>query len=131
MMHARIKATREGLEGQRTATGYIIDKFVPFVALPDTSALHRVVCVKNEVNGLSCLAVVLDVGPWNEHDSPYVQGGARPAAESGIDERGRQTNHAGIDLGGYVWENLNMKDNGFVTWFFVDENLLDNLSPAS
>jgi hypothetical protein len=29
-----VKATREGLLGQKTASGYVIDTVVPFVALP-------------------------------------------------------------------------------------------------
>ncbi|HEV3059056.1 MAG TPA: hypothetical protein VGY48_12470 [Vicinamibacterales bacterium] len=116
----RVKATREGLLGQKTASGFVIDPFVPFVALPSWRALQRFVRVTNPANGLSELAVVLDVGPWNTADVDYVFGGQRPQAESGIDTRGRPTNGAGIDLGERVWHLLKMTDNGDVDWTFVD-----------
>lgn len=114
-----VKATREGLIGGKTSTGYLIDAVVPFVALPATAALRQWVTVRNPRNGLSIKALVLDVGPWNEHDHAYVFGGARPAAESGIDTRGRKTNHAGIDLGERVWAALQMTDNDLVEWEFA------------
>src|SRR4051812_29896328 len=103
MAAIKVKATREGLVGGRTATGYRIDRIVPFVALPSVKALHRFVRVTNPATQVSTYAVVLDVGPWNEHDEAYVFQGERPAAESGTDTRGRITNHAGIDLGERVW----------------------------
>ena len=83
-----VKATREGLIGRRTASGYVIDNVVPFVALPSVSALGKFIRVTNPANEASCIAIVLDVGPWNEHDDAYVSGGNRPAAESGKDSRG-------------------------------------------
>jgi hypothetical protein len=115
----RVKATREGLIGQKTASGYVIDAAVPFVALPCLRALGRMVKVTNPVKGASSYAFVLDVGPWNEEDDAYVLNGARPAAESGIDSRGRTTNGAGIDLGEKVWRLLGMTDNADVEWEFV------------
>lgn len=115
----RVKATREGLIGGKTSTGYIVDTVVPFVALPAVKALHRFVRVRNPVTGRSCLAIVLDVGPWNEHDDAYVFNGARPSAESGRDTRGRVTNKAGIDLGERVWKLLEMTDNTEVEWWFI------------
>jgi hypothetical protein len=115
-----VKATREGLVGHKTASGYVIDTVVPFVALPSTKALRRFVHVRNPITGKSCLAVVLDVGPWNEHDDAYVFGGQRPQAElSDVDSFGRHTNGAGIDLGEAVWAALGMKGNGLVEWEFV------------
>lgn len=112
-----VKATREGLVGGKTASGYVIDTVVPFVALPDTRALGKFVRVSNGEK--STIAIVLDVGPWNEHDSEYVFGGERPQAESGVDTRGRVTNGAGIDLGEKVWKALGMMDNGSVDWEFI------------
>lgn len=114
-----VKATREGLVGRTTASGWVIDTVTPFVALPSTHALHRRVKVTNPANGKSVLASVLDVGPWNEHDDDYVFRGERPMAESGFDTRGRRTNGAGIDLGEAVWSALEMLDNGKVEWEFV------------
>ena len=114
-----VKATREGLPGGRTATGYRVDSVVPFVALPSDAALRLWVKVTNPLTGKSIRALVLDVGPWNEHDHAYVFGGKRPAAEGGFDTRGRPTNGAGIDLGEAVWHALGMIDNGNVDWEFT------------
>jgi hypothetical protein len=115
----RVKATREGLLGQLTASGYRIDVHVPFVALPSTKALFRAVRVRNPVTGASCAAIVLDVGPWNTHDDAYVFADARPEAESGRDLYDRVTNGAGIDLGERVWRVLAMTDNADVEWEFL------------
>lgn len=116
----RVKATREGLVGQQTASGYVIDRVVPFVALPAVGAIGRHVRVTNPANGRSTLAWVADVGPWNTEDNGYVFAGDRPQAETGTDVGGRLTNRAGIDLGEAVWKRLGMKDNTEVDWFFVD-----------
>lgn len=115
----RVKATREGLVGKPAASGYIIDRCVPFVALPSTRALYRAVRITNPANGKSCDALVLDVGPWNEHDDDYVFSGARPAAECGKSVSGQGTNGAGIDLGEKVWSLLGMNDNTEVEWTFL------------
>lgn len=115
-----VKATREGLPGGKTSSGYRIDAVVPFVALPAAAALRLWVRVTNPANGKSVRALVLDVGPWNEHDNAYVFGGARPAAEHGLDvSHNGITNGAGIDLGEAVWTALGMTDNGQVSWEFV------------
>lgn len=115
----RVKATREGLVGQKTSSGYVIDTVVPFVALPAMDALHRFVRVTNPANGKSALAIVLDVGPWNIADNGYVFAGQRPQAELGTDMSGRPTNKAGIDLGERIWRQLGMVDNGDVDWEFI------------
>ena len=114
-----VKATREGLVGHKTASGYIIDKVVPFVALPYWAVVGRFLKVLNPENGRWAYAVVLDLGPWNTHDRDYVLDGARPQAESGTDTTGRTTNGAGIDLGERVWFLLGMTDNGPVSWEFL------------
>ena len=114
-----VKATREGLVGQRTKSGWLIDVTTPYVALPSDAALHLWVIVTNPANFKSIKAVVLDVGPWNEHDTPYVFQGARPHAESGVDQFGRKTNGAGIDLGELVWRTLELTDNSEVEWEFL------------
>lgn len=127
----RVKATREGLIGAKTATGYLVDSYVPFVALPSTAALRQWVKLYNPINGKTCRAIVMDVGPWNEHDHIYVFQPAtfnrdgdfavdtiRPMAEAGVDTRGRTTNKAGIDLGERVWNLLGMTDNSEIYWEF-------------
>ena len=115
----RVKATREGLVGKLTASGYVIDTVVPFVALPSTHALFKFIRIHNPANNQTAIAVVLDVGPWNEHDDAYVYGMKRPAAEAGTDSRGRVTNGAGIDLSQKVWFELRMTDNSEVEWEWV------------
>ncbi len=115
----RVKATREGLLGGTTASGYAVDIHVPFVALPSMRALNKFVRLYNPLNGNSCIAIVLDVGPWNTRDDSYVFENARPQAESGIDGRERKTNGAGIDLGEKVWELLDMKGNSEIEWSFI------------
>lgn len=116
-----VKATREGLVGEKTASGWRINTAVPFVALPSDAALRQRVRVTNPTNGKSIVALILDVGPWNVSDDEYVfgNGTVRPQAESGTDESGRATNGAGIDLGERVWNALEMTDNGLVQWEFV------------
>ncbi len=115
-----VKATREGLIGFRTASGYVIDSVVPFVALPAEGSLGRFIRIKNPANGKTCDAIVLDVGPWNTNDDDYVFGGNRPQAESGYDSTGRVTNKAAIDLSEKVWRELGMTDNLDVDWSFIE-----------
>ncbi len=115
-----VKATREGLVGQKTSTGWRINNIVPFVALPSEAALRQWVIVTNPANGKSIKALVLDVGPWNIDDDAYVFGTARPQSETGMDKFKRHTNYAGIDLGEFVWNYLGMKDNGNVDRKFLN-----------
>lgn len=112
----QVKATREGRVGQKTASGYVIDAVVPFVALPSKKALGHFLRITNPLNWRSTTAIVLDVGPWNTDDDAYVLGGERPQAESGKDSRGRTTNRSGIDLGEAIWKELGMTDNTDVCW---------------
>lgn len=114
----RVLATREGLVGLPTSTGWIIDTVTPFVALPSTDALHRYVVVSNPLTAKTIRAQVLDVGPWNIHDDTYVFGQDRPLSESGVSFSNHGTNKAGIDLGEAVWNALGMKDNGYVIWWW-------------
>lgn len=127
-----VKATREGLVGGTTASGYVIDRTVPFVALPSAKALGKFVRVVNPANGRQVLAVVLDVGPWNIADDAYVfqpatQPGSqphdpspvRPLAEQGVSVSQQGTNRAGIDLGEAVYHALGMTGNDFVAWEFL------------
>ena len=114
-----VKTTREGLIGQMTATGWIIDAEYPFVALPSHKALGMWISLQNPANGKHCCAQVMDVGPWNTEDDAYVFDGARPAAESGTSVSGHGTNGSGIDLGEKVWGLLGMTNNREVEWSFV------------
>ena len=109
----RCKATREGLIGGHTASGWIINQYVPFVALPAEAALRQWVNITNPLNGKTIRALVLDVGPHHINDDAYVFGSQRPKAESD------GSNGAGIDLGELVWNYLEMKDNTEVEWEFA------------
>ena len=115
----QVKATRELRLYEVTASGYVVDLFVPFVALPAVAALHKAIRIRNPLNDRQCVAIVLDVGPWEERDDQYVFDGGRPAAESGLDSRGRRTNGSGIDLSERVWLELAMTDNTPVQWEFI------------
>lgn len=115
----KVKATREGLLGRKTASGYTIESLTPFVALPSTRALRKFCIVRNPRTGRQCYAIVLDVGPWNVADNAYVFDGARPLAESGVSISGKGTNKAGIDLSEAVWKALGMTDNDEVEWEFL------------
>lgn len=139
-----VKATREGLIGQLTASGYKIDNVVSFVALPSERAKGRFVRIYGPDQMISTYAQVLDVGPWNEHDDAYVfqpctepntgdvekLGSSyiqtpvvRPLAEKGVDVSGNgKTNGAGIDLGEAVWKALGLPPSGgsaTVSWEFL------------
>ncbi len=121
-----VKATKEGLVGNKTASGYVVDPVVPYVALPNKKALGKFIKLINPLNGKAAYAVVLDIGPWNI-DDPYADPvinrnySLRPLAEQGVMTDGKKrieglTNGAGIDLGGKIWEQLDMKDNSNVDW---------------
>ena len=121
IMSHHVKATREGLIGGTTAAGLTIRTNSVFVALPSTRALWKIVRVSQ--GDRQCLAPVLDVGPWNEHDDEYVFGTGSPSAVSGRDERGRETNGAGIDLSEGVCLVLGWKPkqgSADVDWEFVN-----------
>lgn len=119
----RVFATREGLVGQTTASGYVIQPMSWFAALPSRKALGWVIRIWRQITPdrmTNYLTVpVLDVGPWETHDDAYVldpHGTTRPLAEHGVDGTGRKTNGAGIDLGEGPWKALGMTDNGYVYW---------------
>lgn len=114
-----VKATREGLIGQTTATGWKIDIEYPFVALPSHKSLGMWIKLYNPLTGKKCCAQVLDVGPFNTDDDGYVFGTNRPLAETGVSVSGQGTNGAGIDLGEKVYGLLGMKDNTQIEWEFV------------
>lgn len=68
--------------------------------------------------GKSVDCSIVDVGPWNIND-PYWETGARPQAESGRDNTGRQTNKAGIDLTPAAAKAIGLNGKGLVDWEFV------------
>jgi hypothetical protein len=82
---------------------------------PGTLPLVRVI---NIANSKSVVCKVRDIGPWNTDDS-YWQTGSRPEAESGVDSRGRITNHAGIDLTPAAAAAIGIDGKGLVDWEFA------------
>lgn len=70
----RLRVTRQGMVGGRTANGHIITKNDMFVSLPSWTALSsrngNEYMVRLSANGKSVVVPVMDVGPWN-HDDNY------------------------------------------------------------
>ncbi|GIV96599.1 MAG: hypothetical protein KatS3mg057_1256 [Herpetosiphonaceae bacterium] len=70
----RIRATRQGMVGSRTANGHVVRYMDRFVSLPSWRSLSSrgggeyMVRLTNPMNGRSAIAPVWDVGPWNRHD---------------------------------------------------------------
>src|SRR4029077_3837135 len=90
-----------------------------YVALPDRFEGERpLVRVRNCETGLSEVAEIWDVGPWNI-DDPYWETGDRPQAESGTDMSGRKTNGAGIDISPALADALGIDGMGQVDWDFL------------
>lgn len=88
------------------------------VALPSRIKTPQMVGVRNCANGRTITCLVRDVGPWNTND-PYWLSGSRPQAESGLDNTGRKTNKAGIDLSPEAARQLGIQGMGQVDWWFV------------
>lgn len=68
----RLRATRQGMVGGRTANGHIIQPNDFFVSLPSARALSsrdgNEYLVRLSANGRSVVVPVWDNGPWNYHD---------------------------------------------------------------
>lgn len=115
-----IVATVFGGTRELSAYGGRVDPSKPGVALPyrfeGARPLVRVWSVGNEE---SVLCKVVDVGPWNT-DDPYWENGTRPQAETGIDEDGRRTNLAGIDLTPAAAAKIGLDGKGKVDWAFEE-----------
>jgi hypothetical protein len=105
-----VVGTREGLVGEQTAYGHIIEERDHFVALPAGGLAHHPIYVRR--NQYLEDTTVEDVGPHHTND-PYWNTTGTPQAE------GESGNHAGIDLAdGTFWDALHMTDNGNVLWRF-------------
>lgn len=68
----RLRVTRQGMVGGRTANGHIITENDFFVSLPSRRALSSLdgqeYKVRLSANGRSVVVPVMDVGPWNTRD---------------------------------------------------------------
>lgn len=69
----RLRVTRQGMVGGRTANGHIIKRGDMFVSLPSWTSLSskggKEYMVRLSANGKSVVVPVMDVGPWNRHDN--------------------------------------------------------------
>jgi peptidoglycan hydrolase-like protein with peptidoglycan-binding domain len=100
--------------------GHVIERMEHGVALPCRfNSMLPEVRVTNPVNGKSVVCNIVDVGPWNI-DDPYWTRGTRPQAESGMDNLGRPTNGAGIDLTTAAAQEIGIVGKGKVDWEFID-----------
>lgn len=137
----RVYAHAEGLVGQTTANGHVIQENDRFVALPCRCALSSnggtEYQVKLEYKGRTATAPVWDVGPWNIDDNYWdppqqrkyagiPQGVPEAAAayyngyNGGLDGKGRQVRSpAGIDIGDGTFRDLGMTDSDWVTVTFL------------
>jgi hypothetical protein len=110
----KVKAIRNLQMDLRTASGYLTEMAVPFVALPSLNAVGHFVRV--EANNRSTLAIVLDAGPFRDKDDEYVFGGEKPAQE--VDRNPKR--RAGIVVGPAVCRALRIFDDATeVAWEFV------------
>ncbi|MEU3293694.1 SH3 domain-containing protein [Streptomyces longwoodensis] len=136
----RLFATREGLTGQTTANGHVIQSRDHFVALPSRRMLASKGGTEYQVRlcyartGRCETAPVWDVGPWNTRDdywnpstqrqtwydlpqgTPESQAAYQSGYNGGLDEFGRRVaNPAGIDLAdGTFWDGLGLTDNDWI-----------------
>jgi uncharacterized protein (TIGR02594 family) len=85
--------------------------------------------VRVYANGRSVDCTICDVGPWNTND-PYWTTHSRPEAESGTDNSGRRTNHAGIDLTPAAAAALGIDGKGTVDWEFITESTMSDTTAA-
>lgn len=125
----RVAATREGLVGEKTASGHVIGEESVFVALPSRKALGKVVEVRYGGRSIKCK--VEDVGPWSTDDAYWATARARPLSEEGLrkpaalqQKYGGPKNNAGIDLSNGLWDLLGIpRGVGIapVEWRFVGD----------
>ncbi|HEU4323530.1 MAG TPA: hypothetical protein VFS21_10325 [Roseiflexaceae bacterium] len=119
----RIRATRMGMVGGRTANGHRITKRDHFVSLPSWRSLSSKggseYMVRITYNGRSSVAPVYDVGPWNTRDNywdeererykdlrrgwPQDHAAFYDGHNKGWAEKGKVRFPTGIDVGDGVW----------------------------
>jgi hypothetical protein len=137
----RIYATREGLVGNGTSNGHVIQPNDHFVALPCVCALSskdgNEFQVKIQYGDKTVTAPVWDVGPWNIDDNYWdppeqrkytgLQQGVPEATAAyydnyngGLDGKGRTVRiPAGIDIADGTFADLGMTDSDWVTVTFM------------
>ncbi len=142
----RIRATRLGLVGYRTANGHIIQPRDWFVSLPAWGALASrggyEYQVRISYNGRSVVAPVWDVGPWNTHDNfwdaqhewyhdlprgwPQDHAAYFDGYNGGYAEKGYVVLPTAIDIAdGVWWDGLGIEDGiawGDVTFLWLGQD---------
>jgi hypothetical protein len=121
----RLRATRQGMVGGRTANGYIIEPKARFVSLPSWRSLapkgSYEYSVRITYNGRSSVAPVWDVGPYNVHDDywsfdrerfkdlqrgwPQDHAAFYEGYNGGWGEKGYVRFPTAIDIGDGVWQD--------------------------
>jgi N-acetylmuramoyl-L-alanine amidase len=143
--HKNIEATVFGGEADNEYSAYppydssgrgpYMDDESLYVALPYSFPLDRwpdnIPKVRVFCGELSAVGVVADKGPWTTDDDAYVNGAARPIAETCHDEdaplpsgpnKGQvPSNRAGIDLSPALAERLGIDGKGHVDWQLEEE----------
>lgn len=119
----RLRATRMGMVGGRTANGYIIQPHARFVSLPSWRSLaprgSHEYSVRISYKGRSSVAPVWDVGPYNIHDNywsadrerfselprgwPQDHAAYYEGHNGGWGEKGYVRFPSAIDIGDGVW----------------------------
>jgi hypothetical protein len=126
----KLRATRMGMVGGRTANGHRITKHDHFVSLPSWRSLApngtMDYTVRITYNGRSSVAPVYDVGPWNVHDNYWDEQRERfddlprgwpedhaayyDGYNGGRAEKGKVRFPTAVDVGdGVWWDDLGIK----------------------
>ena len=96
-----------------------LSTFIPWAK--DTNSTNSI-CknrwIKLSYKGKTAYAQWEDAGPFGEDDKEYVFGSKKPKNTINF--------HAGIDLSPALFDYLNLKDNDYLEWSFVDEDDVEN-----
>jgi hypothetical protein len=150
----KLRATRMGMVGGRTANGHIITKHDHFVSLPSWRSLSPKgtsdYAVRITYNGRSSVAPVYDVGPWNVHDDywntnrerfkdlpvgwPEDHAAYYDGYNKGWAEKGKVRFPTAVDIGdGVWWDDLGIKGDQAtveITFLWLGRDPLATPPPA-
>ncbi len=151
----RLRATRMGMVGGRTANGHRITKRDHFVSLPSWRSLSSKggseYLVRITYNGRSSVAPVYDVGPWNTRDNywdeererykdlrrgwPQDHAAFYDGYNKGWAEKGKVRFPTAVDVGdGVWWDDLGIVGDQAtveVTFLWLGTDPLDQAAPAA
>jgi N-acetylmuramoyl-L-alanine amidase len=132
--HCNIETTMFGgaVDNENSAyDGSYLDDTSFYVALPfKFQGTRPQVKVTNRANGKMAVGDIMDVGPWLTDDDDYVNGSARPLAETCHEQgtplpRGPNSgkvpsNAAGLDVSPAMDRELELNGKGMCDWDFVE-----------